>query len=117
MASSSSTPPPPASVPPAAPPAAPPSDHERVHAVIRGQVQGVYYRSSASEQARVLGVSGWVRNLRGGEVELVAEGPRPVLEKLLEWCRLGPPAAQVEAVDATWSAATGEWPDFKISRG
>ena len=112
MSSSTATP------PPATPPAStPPVDNERLHVVIGGQVQGVYYRSATSEQARVLGVTGWVRNLRGGEVELVAEGPRAVLERLLDWCRLGPPAAQVEGVDATWSAATGEWTDFKISRG
>ena len=108
MATSSRPPLPPSSVPPVA--------NQRVHAIVRGQVQGVYYRSAASEQARVLGVTGWVRNLRTGEVELTAEGPRATLERLLEWCRLGPPAAQVECVDADWSDATGEWTDFKISR-
>ena len=62
--------------PPAEPPASP---RQRAELRISGQVQGVYYRSAASEQARVLGLRGTVRNLPGGEVELIAEGPAVAL--------------------------------------
>ena len=59
---------------------------QRIHLLIRGKVQGVYYRSSACEEARVLGLTGFVRNLPTGEVELLAEGTQPVLDQLLAWC-------------------------------
>lgn len=90
--------------------------HERVHVLVIGRVQGVYYRSSASEQARVLGLCGWVRNLPSGEVELCAEGPRPLLEQLVKWCHQGPPAAQVEQVRTRYEAATGEFTEFTVRR-
>jgi acylphosphatase len=89
---------------------------ERVHVLVIGRVQGVYYRSAASEQAGVLGVTGWVRNLPSGEVELCAEGPRELLSQLVAWCRLGPPAARVEEVRAEYAPATGEFTDFQVRR-
>ena len=90
---------------------------QRIHLLIRGKVQGVYYRSSACEEARVLGLTGFVRNLPTGEVELLAEGTQPVLDQLLAWCRVGPPAAQVAEVAIRYEAATGEYPDFRVRRG
>ncbi len=92
-------------------------ENARVHIRISGQVQGVYYRASASEQARVLGLVGWVRNLPGGEVELLAEGPQAQLEQLVTWCHLGPPAARVESVQADYAAASGEFHEFRVQRG
>lgn len=89
---------------------------ERVRLVIRGRVQGVSYRAHAAEQATAQNLCGWVRNLRGGEVELVAEGPREGLESLITWCRKGPPAARVDAVDIEFSAANREFSDFRIRR-
>lgn len=55
----------------------------RLHLFVEGRVQGVYYRASAAEEALRLGLVGWVRNLRDGRVELVAEGPQASLEALL----------------------------------
>ncbi|HRI53004.1 MAG TPA: acylphosphatase [Pseudomonadota bacterium] len=89
---------------------------QRAELRISGRVQGVYYRSAASEQARVLGLRGLVRNLPSGEVELIAEGPPPELQQLIAWCQLGPPAAQVDQVAVSFADATGEFADFRIVR-
>ncbi len=62
-------------------------------------MQGVWYRGSCALQAQALGISGWARNLPDGRVEIVAEGDPEALDKLVEWCRHGPPAARVTAVE------------------
>jgi acylphosphatase len=71
----------------------------RRHLWVRGRVQGVWYRGSCAERALALGVSGWARNLPDGRVEIVAEGDPEAVDKLVEWCRHGPPAARVTAVE------------------
>lgn len=102
---------------PAAETSAPTSDElQRAHVRISGHVQGVYYRSAATEQARVLGLRGVVRNLPTGEVELVAEGPLPVLQQLIAWCHLGPPAARIDEVVVSFAPATHEFADFRVLR-
>jgi acylphosphatase len=68
----------------------------RVRAKIIGRVQGVYFRASALQEAQKLGLTGWVMNCPDGSVELIAEGARNNLEKLLAWCRRGPSGARVE---------------------
>ncbi|MBZ0237038.1 MAG: acylphosphatase [Deltaproteobacteria bacterium] len=73
----------------------------RVHARVRGRVQGVAYRASTRHEARRLGLAGWVRNLPDGSVELEAQGPTDVVEQLLAWCRKGPSLARVTSVDVT----------------
>jgi acylphosphatase len=75
--------------------------------VVRGRVQGVFFRDAAREQARLLGVSGWVRNRTDGAVEGVFEGPRAAVERLVDWCRSGPPRARVDDVEVAWEAAEG----------
>jgi acylphosphatase len=77
-------------------------------------VQGVCYRASAADAARGLGLTGWVRNLPDGTVEAVAEGPRQDLERLVAWCRQGPPAARVAEVEVEWSAATDSYSRFDV---
>ena len=62
-------------------------------------MQGVWYRGSCAEQAPALGISGWARNLPDGRVEIAAEGDPEAVDKLVEWCRHGPPAAHVTAVE------------------
>ena len=86
----------------------------RANARIRGRVQGVFYRQSTMETARRLGVTGWVRNLPDGSVEAVAEGPAEAVRALLDWCRQGPPAAEVISIDLDWSDATGEFSRFAV---
>ena len=87
---------------------------ERVHVVVQGRVQGVYFRASARNRARRLGLSGWVRNCPDGSVELLAEGEKNVLEQLIAWSRQGPPAAHVTEVQVAWQAATGEFAGFEV---
>jgi acylphosphatase len=87
-----------------------------VHARIRGVVQGVGYRANAAARARELALRGWVRNRADGSVELIAEGPREQLDALIQWCRVGPRLARVDAIDHEWSAATGEFEQFEILR-
>ncbi len=66
--------------------------------LVRGRVQGVFYRNWTVATARALGVAGWVRNLSSGEVEVYALGEEPVVNTLIERCRRGPPAAAVAEV-------------------
>ncbi|HLG43157.1 MAG TPA: acylphosphatase [Planctomycetota bacterium] len=71
----------------------------RIHVWIEGVVQGVFFRARCSEQAKLHGVSGWVRNLPDGRVEAVFEGESEGVEFMLTWCRAGPPRARVDRVE------------------
>ncbi|HTP50089.1 MAG TPA: acylphosphatase [Anaeromyxobacteraceae bacterium] len=90
----------------------------RVRALIRvtGVVQGVGYRQSTVFEAERLELSGAVRNLPDGSVEVLAEGASERLERLVAWCRRGPPGARVRAVDVQWQEALGESGPFRIAR-
>lgn len=87
---------------------------ERLHAIVRGEVQGVFFRANTQQRAAELSLTGWVMNRKDGGVEVVAEGEREPLERLLGWLRHGPPAASVEKVDSEWGEATGEFPGFEV---
>ena len=100
-------------------PAPPPGDagpDQRLTALVHGFVQGVGYRDFCSRTAYRLGpdaLSGYARNLpTGTTVEVVAEGPRPLLEALLDKLYEGPGMARVIDVEVSWSAATGEFDHF-----
>jgi acylphosphatase len=75
--------------------------------VVHGRVQGVFFRATAREEARRLGLAGWVRNLPGGSVELVAEGESGAVERMTAWCRRGPPAARVDSVTVASQPPSG----------
>jgi acylphosphatase len=88
---------------------------ERLHAVVRGNVQGVGFRYFIQWKARQLGLRGWVRNNDDGTVELVAEGPRRELEQLMMAAEEGPRTARVQRVEVQWSSATGGLEPFDLT--
>jgi len=90
-------------------------DLKAAHMIVSGRVQGVFYRASAADQARTLGLSGWVRNLPDGRVEALFEGREAVILKMIDWCRLGPPSAKVSGVDVAWRAPEG-FQGFEVRR-
>lgn len=90
------------------------SSQERVHILVSGRVQGVLFRKTMMDLAKTLGVTGWVRNLRDGGLEAIAEGERTRLEGLIEFCHSGPPGARVGNVGVEWSRFQGEFRGFRI---
>jgi acylphosphatase len=86
----------------------------RLQAIVEGRVQGVGFRYFVEEQAMVLNLKGWVRNRWDGSVEVVVEGERQILERLLVTLRRGPRASVVSDVQEMWLPATGEFTHFYI---
>ncbi len=80
--------------------------------VITGLVQGVGFRYSMAAQARLLGISGWVRNRRNGSVEAMIAGDAGQIEEMLAWSRIGPAGAAVDNVLV--ETATGEFSTFEM---
>ncbi|MFA5844201.1 MAG: acylphosphatase [Coriobacteriia bacterium] len=80
----------------------------RARVIVSGLVQGVYFRASTVDAARRLGLAGWVRNLPGGSVEAVFEGPVGSVEAAIEWTRTGPRGARVSSVEVTRETPLGE---------
>jgi acylphosphatase len=73
----------------------------RARVVVFGRVQGVWFRDSCRREALAREVAGWVRNRMDGSVEAVFEGPEHAVAECVAWCRIGPPRADVTAVDVT----------------
>ena len=89
----------------------------RVHVYVSGRVQGVFFRSEVQDEALKRGLTGWVRNLPDRRVEAVIEGERNNVDKLVEFCRRGPPGARVAKVELAMESYTGEFQGFKIRYG
>ena len=87
---------------------------EELHAVVRGFVQGVGFRQFVVQKALALGLRGYTRNESNGDVEVVAQGTRPALTRLLALLQRGPSAAEVEEVQATWRAQTEHLSGFHV---
>jgi acylphosphatase len=87
---------------------------QRVHVIVRGQVQGVYFRASTRDRARRLGLSGWVCNCPDGSVELIAEGKKETLEQLVTWCHSGPRGAVVTDLNVEWQEVTEKFVGFVV---
>lgn len=88
--------------------------NKRLTAVIHGRVQGVNFRWHTRQRARELGLTGWVRNLRGRRVQVVAEGSPEHLGDLALFLHQGTPTSHVEEVQVDWGEASGEFKDFGV---
>lgn len=86
----------------------------RVHIHVSGRVQGVFYRSNTRRRALGLGLTGWVRNIPDGRVEAIVEGEEEQIEKLIDWCRRGPPSAAVTGLEFRRKPPTGEFDTFRV---
>lgn len=89
-------------------------DVARLHAKIFGRVQGVSFRYYTAREASVWGLTGWVANRFDGSVELIAEGEKAALHKLLNYLHRGSPSARVERVQVEWGESTGEFSRFRV---
>lgn len=87
---------------------------KRIHVIVSGRVQGVFFRAETQKKATHLGLKGWVKNCPGGTVEIVTEGPKEQLETLVEWTYHGPEMASVTDVDVEWLDFKNEFRDFTI---
>ena len=86
-----------------------------VRLIIKGKVQGVFYRASAKDVADLIGVKGWIKNLPNDDVEIVASATEDVLQKFIGWCKQGPPKARVDEV-VIEETNPEEFKGFKVLR-
>ena len=87
----------------------------RVRVLVRGRVQGVFYRASCAERARGLGLAGWIRNTPAGGVEAAFEGAEAAVDEIVVWCRRGPSGARVDRIEVEDEDVVGET-GFRITR-
>ena len=87
---------------------------QELHAIVHGRVQGVGFRYFVIEKALGLGLRGYARNTDDGQVEVLAQGPRPALENLLALLRRGPLAAHVSEVEIRWGEPTTHLSGFHV---
>ncbi len=86
----------------------------QLHVMISGRVQGVWYRACTKQKAEELGLMGWVKNTPDGNVEAIFEGEESTVKKIIAWCRVGPPLAQVDDVKIIRKRVIGNFTDFAI---
>lgn len=87
----------------------------RAHIIVSGHVQGVGYRYFVRQAAARLRLTGWVKNLPAREVEIVAEGPRGMVQELIDELPVGNSLASVHSINTNWEAYTGEFSGFSIT--
>lgn len=87
----------------------------RAHLLVTGRVQGVYFRGATEREAKRYNVTGWVRNLSDGRVEVLLEGDKEAVEYVIEFCSRGPAGAHVRNVNIHWEKWVGEFTDFVIT--
>ncbi len=86
----------------------------RAHLVIKGIVQGVFYRAFTRDMATHLGLKGWVRNLPNGDVEALFEGDKAEVEQAIRQCYIGPPGSRVDDIDVEWNDYRGDLKVFQV---
>ncbi len=87
----------------------------RLHVLIEGRVQGVFFRAHTRDEALARGLKGWVRNLPDGRVQALFEGPQKDVEAVIAWCRVGPRFSYVDTVEVDWQPYQGDLKDFRIA--
>ena len=87
---------------------------KRIHVYISGIVQGVFFRAATRRAAADFNLTGWVRNMDNSRVEAVLEGEDVEVDKMIAWCKVGPPAARVEKIVTAEEHYTGGFQDFSI---
>ena len=90
------------------------TDNKRVHVIVEGRVQGVFFRAYTRDEAVKLDLSGWVRNRSDGSVEALIEGEKIAVEKMLQWFHQGAPHSLVEMVHVTEEPLVGDNTTFAI---
>lgn len=90
------------------------SEKSKVHIIVSGRVQGVFFRDFTRQQASGFGLTGWVKNMLEGKVEIVAEGDKDKLLQLIEAVKVGPSSAKVKDCQIKWLEFSGEFRDFEI---
>jgi acylphosphatase len=86
----------------------------RAHLFIQGKVQGVSFRYFTVQEAKSRNLTGWVRNLWDGRVEVIINGNEEAVKSMVEWCEHGPPSASVENVDISWEEPAAEFTNFRV---
>lgn len=92
-------------------------EKKRVRVLIKGRVQGVFFRAYTRDAATLEGLAGWVRNLPDGRVEAVFEGDAESVERMVAWCRQGSPLSRVERVEVHEEVYEGTHHRFEIGYG
>jgi acylphosphatase len=88
----------------------------RIHILVSGKVQRVWFRKQTQTKASELGLTGWVKNLFNNAVEIIAEGDMDSLTKLTGWLQDGPPLAEVKKLSIEWASGENEFNSFEIHR-
>jgi acylphosphatase len=87
---------------------------QRIHAVVKGKVQGVYFRAHTKKLADELNIKGWVKNLENGGVEVVAEGEEDQIKQMVQFLHKGSPESRVDSVEIKNEKPVGVFKDFSI---
>lgn len=92
------------------------NNKKRIHILVSGRVQGVFFRESARKKAKELGLTGWVKNLANGQVEAVFEGDEAAADEMIAWFRQGPAFAKLDDFKIIEDDYRGDFRDFEIKR-
>ncbi len=87
---------------------------KRIHLIIIGYVQGVFFRDSTKKKAKELGLKGYVKNLPNGSVEIIAESDEEKLKELINFCRNSPGTSRVKRIKVNYEEVKNEFRDFEV---
>lgn len=90
------------------------TDKQRIHIIVSGRVQGVFFRDFTRRKAESLGLTGWVRNINQNRVEIIAEGYRQSLLTFIKEVKIGPESSRVDHCDVEWLDYKAEFKSFEI---